>query len=176
MLISTDCIVLIVKYWCQRVKRCYSNLYTCIYGSLSQVLYVPDQDELAKLAPPPIISDPPVTSSISSIDSETTPTITATEGVAERERVQISPETSIETADDHISILSKYISEDQVCDRYIASTDHVIVFITCYVHVCIRAASMVAWLSTSQPSCSPPTTKTPLSRSMAWRSLRSSFQ
>ena len=94
---------------------------------LLQVLYVPDQDELAKLVPPPSNTEPPVTSSISSGDSETTPTtITveggeggegeAGEGKGEGERVvgETEGETSPKTADAHISILSKYISEDQV--------------------------------------------------------------
>ncbi len=101
---------------------------------LLQVLYVPDQDELAelaKLAPPPSSTEPPVTSSISSADSEITPTIITVEGVeggegeaGEGERVvgETEGETSAETADAHISILSKYISEDQV---------------SLFVHVCL---------------------------------------
>lgn len=92
-----------------------------------QVLYVPDQDELAKLAPPPSSAEPPVTSSTSSGDSEATPTIITVEGgergegeadEGEREGARVvgetEGETSPETADTHISILSKYISEDQV--------------------------------------------------------------
>lgn len=89
---------------------------------------MPDQDELAKLAPPPSSTEPPVTSSItSSGDSETTPTIITVEGgeggegeagKGEGEGVRVvgetEGETSPETADAHISILSKYISEDQV--------------------------------------------------------------
>lgn len=88
---------------------------------------MPDQDELAKLAPPPSSTEPPVTSSSSSGDSETTPTIIAVEGgeggggeagegKGEGERVvgETEGETSPGTADTHISILSKYISEDQV--------------------------------------------------------------
>ena len=95
---------------------------TCIYA---QVLYVPDQDELAKLAPPTVVSEPPVTSSIgsASADSETTPTITAVEEREGREEepevegdgMKASPQPTEATADEYISILSKYISEDQVC-------------------------------------------------------------
>lgn len=91
----------------------------------TQVLYVPDQDELVKLAPPTVLVVPPVTRSISSAsaDSETTPTIIAVEdregGEGEPEvrgeGVQAAPEPSQATADEHISIWSKYISEDQVC-------------------------------------------------------------
>ena len=92
-----------------------------------QVLYVPDQDELAKLVPPPSSAEPPVTSSTSSGDSEATPTIVTVEGgergegeagEGDREGARVVGETvggtSPETADTHISILSKYISEDQV--------------------------------------------------------------
>ena len=81
---------------------------------------MPDQDELAKLVPPPSNTEPPVTSSISSGDSETTPTTITVEGgeggEGEGERVvgETEGEASPETADAHISILSKYISEDQV--------------------------------------------------------------
>ena len=113
---------------------------------------MPDQDELAKLAPPPttptsttVTGERPVTSSLSSVDSEATPTITAVEGgdtgegMAERVRVETSPAPSVEVADDHISILSKYISDDQVytctctctCTMYTVSV-HVY---TMYVHV-----------------------------------------
>ena len=98
---------------------------------LLQVLYVPDQDELAKLAPPPPpppppppSTEPPVTSSISSGDSEITPTIITVargegeadkgEGERTREVVETEGGTSLETVDTHISIVSKYISEDQV--------------------------------------------------------------
>lgn len=90
---------------------------------------MPDQDELAKLAPPPSTAEPPVTSSTSSGDSETTPTINVEEGGDRGEREasgividgvrgegETEGEISPDTADTHISILSKYISEDQVSD------------------------------------------------------------
>lgn len=114
------------------------------------MLYVPDQDELAKLAPPPttptsttVTGERPVTSSLSSVDSEATPTITAVEGgdtgegMAERVMVETSPAPSVEVPDDHISILSKYISDDQVytCTMY---TVNIHVY-TMYVHIqCIQ--------------------------------------
>ena len=84
---------------------------------------MPDQDELAKLTPPTIVTEPPVTDSVSSVESDATPTTTVamelgggdkSEEETGRERVELSPEPSPEVADDHISILSKYISEDQV--------------------------------------------------------------
>ena len=84
---------------------------------------MPDQDELAKLAPPTIVPEPPVTDSVSSVESDATPTTTVamelgggdkSEGETGREGVELSPEPSPDVADDHISILSKYISEDQV--------------------------------------------------------------
>ena len=85
---------------------------------LTQVLYVPDQDELAKLAPPIVVPEAPVTSSVSSVDSEATPTITTTEledgNRPEGETEAEGAGPGSEVADDHISILSKHISEDQV--------------------------------------------------------------
>lgn len=86
---------------------------TCV---IVQVLYVPDQDELSQLAPPTTpVSKQPVTSSV---DSEATPTLASTEvenkeeGVAEL--AEKGRESESDVADDHISILSKYISGDQV--------------------------------------------------------------
>ena len=108
---------------------CYGNID---FGSVSQqVLYVPDQDELAKLAPPTVPSEPPVTSSISSVDSETTPTVASEttttiiaveseergEGQTAGEHMETSPALSQEVADDHLFITAKHISEDQVITR-----------------------------------------------------------
>ena len=88
------------------------------------MLYVPDLDELAKLAPPPSIVEPPVTSSTSSGDSESTPTVITVEGgdrgegeaggEGARRGGETEGDASPKAADPHISILSKYISEDQV--------------------------------------------------------------
>lgn len=130
----------------------------------TQVLYVPDQDELAKLAPPTVVAEPPVTSSIgsASADSETTPTITAVEDREGRgedpevdaDGMKASPQPSQATADEYISILSKYISEDQVCYSAISpKLSQIVNFLISHVDwftnllcVCLRAVSMVTWL------------------------------
>ena len=75
---------------------------------------MPDQDELTKSAPP-TFEEPQVTSSTSSADSENTPTtvVEAEGGEVGENKLEVS-DTNPEVADAHISILSKYISDDQV--------------------------------------------------------------
>lgn len=112
-----------------------------------QVLYLPDQDELAKHAPPPSSTGPPVTRSLSSGDRENTPTIVIKEvgerregearGEGARGEVAAEGEASPKTADTHISILSKYISEDQVslCEYAALHCAHVLIKSQAYIFV-----------------------------------------
>ena len=124
---------------------------------------MPDHDELAKLTPPTIVTEPPVTDSVSSVESDATPTTAIamelgsgdkSEEETGREGVELSPEPSPEVADDHISILSKYISEDQV-RMCIHAYMYVCVVITLYImYVLDKRVHIWLWYVYNQPRLS----------------------